>query len=113
MKTNNTLLTDLHYIEENPDCILKIEKPTIDDLDLAFLLKPELALNIDNIPEEVQITMIERDPNNAKYLTNPTKEVSILIVKKGYADGDGTKYYQLLPNPNYVGAWFLANPILL
>ncbi len=73
-------LPDLKKIEKNPSYILTIKNPTFDDLSLALDISPELAKNFDYIPKKVQFSMVEKNPENVKYINNPHPNVQRFII---------------------------------
>jgi hypothetical protein len=83
----------LKKVEPEPDFILKIKNPNEDELDLAFELKPELALHFEIIPENVQGNIVEKDPLNIKYIANPTKKIERYVLYRGFVDYRNGNYY--------------------
>jgi len=74
MDTNNlkSILTKIG--EVNPEYTLEKQVYNVGDL-IQF---------IDNPSEEVQLAVVQKNPNSIKYIQNPTEEVQLVAVKKNY-----------------------------
>jgi hypothetical protein len=72
----------LSLIEKNPSYILNIDKPTDNELNLAFMLDARLAEKFENIPENIQFNMVEKNVDNVKYIKNPTTDIQIFCIEK-------------------------------
>ncbi|MEO6303929.1 MAG: hypothetical protein ABIP51_12235 [Bacteroidia bacterium] len=105
-------LESLKLIQKNPDSILNIDDPTDNELELAFGLKPELALQFQDIPESVQLEMVKQNPENIKYIYNSTAKVQYTVIAMGATIGKSADYYQFIKKPK-VMSWLAAHPIIL
>jgi hypothetical protein len=107
-------LTILKRIEPDPDFILKVKEPTSDEMELAFELKPELALHFETIPEAIQGMIVEKNPEHIKYVVNPTRKTEKYITFRGFADERNGNYYWTLANkrPKSISVKIQLHPVL-
>ena len=88
----------LGRIEKNAKAILKFKHPTDNELELAFDHKPQLASEYPILSEAIQRFLVERDPENIKYIAKPTRAIEGYVGYRGLTDYKDAQYYWKLAN---------------
>jgi len=107
-------LSALKKVESEPNAILKIVKPTDDEMELAFELNPALASNFDVLSEAIQAFLVEKNPEYIKYIFHPTKKVERYVVYRGFIDFRIGNYYWEKANkkPYYLSTKVQVHPFI-
>ncbi len=107
----NKEFINLQKIHKNPKFILKLAHPTNNEMKLAFDIEAKLMQYYENIPEDIQLLIVEKNPNYVKYIKNPSENVQKYIVDRGFLDyRNGQHYWKLLKNHNSISAFFQSHP---
>lgn len=96
----------LRKIKQDPKFILKIKKPTDDELKLAFELDPYLAMHFGDLSVDVQYFLVEKDLKNIEYIADADKNVQNYVISRD------PSLYDLIRSPK-LSSFILAHHVIL